>query len=84
MTKDQAVAVAALRSAAKACELCAGVASDTDAEEWRADAERVRAIADTIERAQEACQGPDYADQISTDAVIGWSPVWIIPAPRLP
>jgi hypothetical protein len=65
----KADAVAALRRAAK----------------WSrttpADRDRLRALADVIEQAQEACQGPDYADQISTDAVIGWSPVWIIPAP---
>lgn len=82
MTKDQAVAVAALRSAAKACELCAGVASDTDAEAWRADAERVRAIADTLERAQEGYQlGASWHKQWESQTIM--PNYWIIPAPRL-
>lgn len=74
-------AVAALRSAAKACELCAGVASDTDAAEWRADAERVRALADALEQAQEAHIGEN--DRVYTDELL---PVncWVIDVPRLP
>ena len=69
-------AVAALRSAAKACELCAGVASDTDAAEWRADAERVRTIADALEQAETQKpwtdhDGADYPEQ------------WIVNAPRI-
>lgn len=84
MTLTPEQAIAALRRAAAQLRIdSASFESKRLAQGTINDSFTLDELADVLQEGRLMWQGPDYADQISSDPVIGWREIWIVPAPRI-